>query len=96
MDVIEEEIRQRPLAMAGALLVQGAFSAVKGRLDYRKYGGAPLLGVDGVVIIGHGRSDVTAVAKAIEVAHQAVKQNIVEIIRVGVTPATLEISGSHS
>ncbi|MBS1252568.1 MAG: Phosphate acyltransferase [Anaerolineales bacterium] len=89
MDVLEEEIRQRPLAMAGAALAKGAFGAVKGRLDYRKYGGAPLLGVDGVVIIGHGRSDATAVAKAIQVAHRAVKQNIVEVIRVGIAPSEL-------
>lgn len=89
LDVIEEEIRERPLAMAGALLARSAFDAVKGRLDYRKYGGAPLLGVDGVVIIGHGRSDATAIAKAIEVAHQAVERNIVETIRLGVASAEL-------
>ncbi|MFQ5855786.1 MAG: phosphate acyltransferase PlsX [Anaerolineae bacterium] len=81
MEIIEEEIRRRRVAMAGALLAKGALRAVKGRLDYRKYGGAPLLGVDGVVIIGHGRSDAAAVAKAIEVAQQAVEQNIVEAIR---------------
>lgn len=83
MEIIEEEIRRRPLAMAGAVLAKGAFGAVKDRLDYRKYGGGALLGVDGVVIIGHGRSDATAVARAIEVARQAVQQNIVETIRMG-------------
>ena len=84
METIEEEIRRRPLAIAGAVLAKGAFGAVKGRLDYRKYGGGALLGVDGVVIVGHGRSDATAVARAIEVAHQAVQENIVEAIRTGI------------
>ncbi len=96
MEVLEEEIRQRPLAMAGALLAKGAFSAVKGRLDYRKYGGGALLGVDGVVIVGHGRSDATAVAKAIEVAHQAVERNIVEAIRQGISEAELHMARSDS
>ncbi len=94
MEVLEEEIRRRPLAMAGALLAKGAFSAVKGRLDYRKYGGGALLGVDGVVIVGHGRSDATAVAKAIEVAHQAVERKIVEAIRQGISEAELHITRS--
>lgn len=96
MEIIEEEIRRRPLAMAGALLAKSAFDAVKGRLDYRKYGGGALLGVDGVVIIGHGRSDAAAVARAIEVAQQAVEQNIVEIIRMGISRAEMEIQRSHS
>lgn len=95
LEIIEEEIRQRPLAMAGALLAKRALDAVKGRLDYRKYGGAPLLGVDGVVIIGHGRSDATAVTKAIEVAQQAVKEEIVEIIRMGIREIELEMPRSR-
>lgn len=93
MEIIEEEIRQRPLAMAGALLSRGAFSAVKGRLDYRQYGGGALLGVDGIVVIGHGRSDAVAITKAIEVAQRAVEQDIVEIIRASIGSAALEAPG---
>lgn len=96
MEIMEEEIRRRPLAVAGALLSRGAFGAVKGRLDYRKYGGGALLGVDGVVIVGHGRSDATAVARAIEVAHQAVQENIVEAIRIGISRAESEATISRS
>jgi len=84
MEVIEEEVRRRPLAMAGALLAKSAFRAVKGRLDYRQYGGGALLGVNGVVIVGHGRSDALAVQNAIGVARRAVEQNIVEAIRHGI------------
>lgn len=96
MEIIEAEIRQRPLAVAGALLAKGAFDAVKGRLDYRRYGGGALLGVNGVVIIGHGRSDAPAIVKAIEVAQQAVEQNIVEVIRTGISATEFEMPRSHS
>ncbi|MFQ5340040.1 MAG: phosphate acyltransferase PlsX [Anaerolineae bacterium] len=96
MEIMEEEIRRRPLAMAGAVLSKGAFGAVKGRLDYRKYGGGALLGVDGVVIVGHGRSDATAIARAIEVAHQAVQQNVVEAIRLGISRVESELSKPRS
>jgi glycerol-3-phosphate acyltransferase PlsX len=54
-------------------------------LDYAEYGGAPLLGVNGVVIIGHGRSNAKAIKNAIRVAKEeverAVNEKIVEAIR---------------
>jgi fatty acid/phospholipid synthesis protein PlsX len=49
------------LAAPGLLLLLPSLRAILRRLDYREYGGAPLLGVDGVVVIGHGRSDAKAV-----------------------------------
>ncbi len=49
-------------------------------LDYRSYGGAPLLGVDGVVIISHGRSNERAIASAIGVAKQSVEGDVPETI----------------
>jgi glycerol-3-phosphate acyltransferase PlsX len=53
-------------------------------LDYREYGGAPLLGVNGVVIIAHGRSDPLAIENAVRVAVDAVAGGVVERIREGV------------
>lgn len=46
------------------------------RLDYREYGGAPLLGVCGNVIIAHGRSDGTTIRNAIRTAHKAAKSDL--------------------
>ncbi|WP_040666732.1 phosphate acyltransferase PlsX, partial [Nitrolancea hollandica] len=46
------------------------------RLDYREYGGAPLLGVNGNVIIAHGRSDATAIRNAIRTAHKAAERDL--------------------
>jgi glycerol-3-phosphate acyltransferase PlsX len=67
-------------AKAGALLVKDALGALKKRFDYTEYGGAPLLGVNGVCIISHGSSDAKAIKNAIRVAHDAVKHQVVERI----------------
>jgi len=81
LDIIKEEIKSRPLATVGALLAKGAFDQVKKRLDYREYGGGPLLGVDGIVIVAHGRSDSLAIKNAIRVAKQAVERGMLHAIR---------------
>jgi glycerol-3-phosphate acyltransferase PlsX len=69
-------------------LAKPAFKAVGGLLDYREYGGGVLLGVDGVVIIAHGRSDAYAVRNAIRAAQRAVESNVIDAIKTGleVTP----------
>ncbi|MCX7838796.1 MAG: phosphate acyltransferase PlsX [Anaerolineae bacterium] len=82
---IKDEIKKRPLAMLGALLAKPAVDALRARLDPSEVGGGILLGVDGVVIIGHGSSDAKAIKNAIRVAKEAVEGNIVELIRSGVT-----------
>ena len=78
--MLKREIKARPLAMLGALLARGAIKALRSKLDYREFGGGSLLGVNGVVIIAHGRSDPYAVRHAIRVAKQAAENNIVEAI----------------
>jgi glycerol-3-phosphate acyltransferase PlsX len=50
------------------MLSRGAFAAVKHRIDPDEYGGAPLLGVSGCVVIGHGRSTATGIKHGIRVA----------------------------
>jgi glycerol-3-phosphate acyltransferase PlsX len=81
---IKTEIKKRPLAVLGALLAKPAFDALKKQLDPSEVGGGILLGVDGVVIIGHGSSDTNAIKNAIRVAKEAVTGNVVELIRAGV------------
>jgi glycerol-3-phosphate acyltransferase PlsX len=80
---LEREIRSRPAALLGAWLARGAIKAFRTRLDYREFGGGPLLGVNGIVIIAHGRSDPYAIRHAIRVAIQAAENNIVEAIERG-------------
>ncbi|MCL6522007.1 MAG: phosphate acyltransferase PlsX [Firmicutes bacterium] len=72
-----------PRRLAAAVL-RPAFRRVASRLDYAEYGGAPLLGVRGVVIIAHGRSDARAIVAAIRVAKEALDQRLVEAIAEGI------------
>lgn len=82
-DAIRQEIRRGPLTALGGLLAKPAFARVRRLMDPDEVGGAPLLGVNGVVIIGHGRSNAYAMKQAIGQARQAVKHKIVEAIREG-------------
>ncbi len=80
---IKDEIEKRPIAVLGALLSKPAFDALRTRMDYAEYGGAILLGVDGVAIIAHGRSNAKAIKNAIRVAKQAVEGCMLDAIRAG-------------
>jgi len=61
----------------GAFLVKDNLKKMKNKVDYREYGGAPLLGLNGIVIIGHGSSDATAFYNAIRVARDTIKEQVV-------------------
>ncbi|MBW4039610.1 MAG: phosphate acyltransferase PlsX [Acidobacteria bacterium] len=65
---MRESLKSTVTSQVGALLSQKAFKAFKKRLDYSEYGGAPLLGVRGVCIVGHGSSNERAVMNGIRVA----------------------------
>lgn len=67
------------------LLLSPSLQRVAKRLDYAEYGGALLLGVNGVVIGGHGRSNARAIKNAIGQARKAVQAGVVEAIRSGLT-----------
>ena len=87
--ILEKEIKTRPSAMIGAFLARGAFKALRTKLDYREFGGGPLLGVNGVVIVAHGRSDPYAIRNAIRVAKNAATNNIVQAIETGLIQRNL-------
>lgn len=65
----------------GALMMKGTFRQFKETLDYRKYGGAFLLGVNGVVVKAHGASDSQAILNALNVALSGINSGIVQAIR---------------
>jgi glycerol-3-phosphate acyltransferase PlsX len=66
----------------GALLAKPAFTALKRMLDPAEVGAAPLLGIDGLVFVGHGRSDARAMISAIRVARQAVEADLLGALKV--------------
>ncbi len=65
----------------GALLLKPVLHRLRNRLNYEEYGGAPLLGVNGVVVIGHGRSSAKAIMNAIRVADKGARERIDQKIR---------------
>lgn len=67
--MIKKELQASLRAKIGYFFARHAINDVKKKMDYSEYGGAPLLGVDGVVIIGHGRSSAKAIKNAIRLAH---------------------------
>jgi len=83
--LLRREINKNIIRKIAGFMCLPAFKALKKDLDYTEYGGAPLLGVDGICIIGHGRSNSKAIKNAIRVAgefaKQQVNQHIVEAIR---------------
>ncbi len=73
---VRDAARASFLGRLGGALLLPSLRGVRARLDYRQYGAAPLLGVNGVVLIGHGRSDEQAVASSIRSAHRAAEEGM--------------------
>ncbi|MGB2403484.1 MAG: phosphate acyltransferase PlsX [Akkermansiaceae bacterium] len=73
---LKVEFKRNPLRILGAIIAKGAFNAVKRKSSYEYVGGSPLLGVNGVCIIGHGGSSALAIENAIRVARETVKLKV--------------------
>ena len=74
--LLKKEVAKNIIAMIGAVLISTAFKPLKKKMDYTEYGGAPLLGIDGNCIIGHGSSTPKAIKNAIRVAAEFKKQDV--------------------
>ena len=77
---LRSAVKLRPFTLPGLALLYPALRAVRRQTDYDQYGGVPLLGVNGVVIIGHGRSNALAVENALAAAANAVGHDLVKKI----------------
>jgi glycerol-3-phosphate acyltransferase PlsX len=71
------------LLLPGLLLMLPAALALKRKVDWREYGAAPVLGVDGIVLIAHGRSDAKAIFGAIRATKRATEGDVVQAIKAG-------------
>ncbi len=76
--MIREEIGRGAVTKLGALMVKPALRKVKGRLDYSEYGGAPLLGLAGLMVKAHGSSNAKAFASAIAVTARLAQAGVVQ------------------
>lgn len=83
--ILKEEIKASKLAQIGALLLKPALEKLKKRLDYSEYGGAPLLGLQGIVIISHGSSNAWAIYNAIRIARESILNDLIENIKENVS-----------
>ncbi|MEO5895289.1 MAG: phosphate acyltransferase PlsX [Vicinamibacterales bacterium] len=76
--LLHAELQSTFGSQIGYLLSAQAFRRFRKRVDYSEYGGAPLLGVNGVCIVGHGRSSAKAVRNAVTMAFRAVNEGLLE------------------
>ncbi len=73
---LKKEFKANVFRMIGALILRGALKSIKKKMDPELFGGAPLLGVNGVCIITHGSSSRTAIFNAVRVACEAVGHHV--------------------
>jgi phosphate acyltransferase len=83
--LLKESLKSTISSQVGFLLSRRAFDDFKKRLDYAEYGGAPLLGIKGICIVGHGSSNATAIKNAIRVAAQFAETRINDKIEKGLS-----------
>ncbi len=82
--LLRQEFRNDAISMVGGALARPAFNRIRRRVDTSEIGGAPLLGVNGVVIIGHGGNSAIGIKNAIQQARAAVQENVIGAIRQGI------------
>ena len=82
LDKIKESIKAGgPLAMLGGILIRPSLKGLRRMMDPSEEGAAPLLGLNGLVFIGHGRSNANAIKNAVRVAKAAVEADVLGSIR---------------
>jgi glycerol-3-phosphate acyltransferase PlsX len=84
VDILRKEIRSGLATSIGGLLAMPAFRRVRKLLDPAEVGAVPLLGVDGLVLIGHGRSDARAIVSALDGARGAVAAGLLDGLRLAI------------
>lgn len=82
--LLKRRVMKDPLAILGSLLMMGSLKKIKKQADYSEYGGALLLGVNGIVMISHGRSSPKAIKNAIRAAMHEVDHKIIDKLKTAV------------
>jgi glycerol-3-phosphate acyltransferase PlsX len=81
VQLLREEILRRPTGRLGAWLLRGAFDRFRARVAWDAHGGAVLVGLDGVVVVGHGKANAPAVAAAVRLSHNAASAGLVDAVQ---------------
>ena len=82
-----DEVPKTLPGKVGGALIRPRVREIRNRIDWREFGGAPLLGIDGVAVVAHGRSDARAMKNAVRVTRDAVRNHLVAKIRAEVGKA---------
>ena len=85
IDVLKDSLMSSYRTKIGALLARPAFNSIKSLIDPSEIGAAPLLGLDGLVLVGHGRSDARAITSSLILAHNATESNLIGKMREGIS-----------
>lgn len=80
-EILKQELMSSFTTKLGALLAKPAFNKIRSLVDPSEVGAAPLLGIDGLVFVGHGRSDTHAIVSAIRLAHQTINIGLIQSIK---------------
>lgn len=94
VDILRTELTSSTRTKIGALLAKPAFSKLRRLLDPAEVGAAPLLGVNGLVFIGHGRSDARAMISAIRTARQAVSVGLLNQLKDAIQQRLAEVEST--
>ncbi|MGL4761438.1 MAG: phosphate acyltransferase PlsX [Sarcina sp.] len=81
LSMIKEEIMSSVVSKIGAIFLSGTFKSLKKKMDYKEYGGAPFLGVNGICIKAHGSSDAKAFKNALGQARRFYNNDLIEKIK---------------
>jgi len=85
VDILKDSLMASLRTKIGALLAKPAFDQLKSLIDPSEVGAAPLLGLDGLVLVGHGRSDSRAITSSLKLAKQATDSGLVDKMRTGIS-----------
>jgi glycerol-3-phosphate acyltransferase PlsX len=88
-ELVEAELSSTFTARIGSLLTRRALRQFRRRVDYSEYGGAPLLGVSGVAIVGHGRSSAKAVRNGVAMAYRFAAERVIARVEEDIAAASM-------
>jgi len=81
VNLLKKELSKNPITWLASLMLLPVFLSLKKKIDYDEFGGAPILGVDGICIKAHGRARAKAIKNAVRVASEAVAEDIIGCIK---------------
>jgi glycerol-3-phosphate acyltransferase PlsX len=79
--LLKKEMGSNLFTLLGGLLAGPAFRRFKRSIDYKEYGGAPLLGIDGLSLISHGKSDALTMKNAIRASLRCLNRNMNQVLK---------------